>query len=422
MLQTTGMLYSYTVQCKSNALCVKFMVFRKSDHPKLYLWAKSWEKEGESSSAQQTSVSQQQVVTENEFKPQLENSASCSHNEEKPASDTSTVVTPKVTDQKDVMPIAEPSELGRVENADISKQDSKTGDREVTLEQQVQKETVVAEMETSEVDSSSNKIKDEDRLDSKTSEKNYEAEIEAVTTENIDGVDSSLSNKQRPSSTNDQSNSDSNAPAPNKDPGIKTDELQLQIEGTVDKPVSPHTLGDVHGHNQEALPATEQVQVKEEISDTVAENQVVQPEKKESCMSEVCSEKKLEVTDTCSSSEDVSKQLDPSPAEETAKSNSEKKPEETTSQLESHGLLHQALTNGSQAGNPLSNGGIGGQLDTSGHPMLQLPICQSELMQFASTIADNLTATGKFTTVWKLKLNHFLQRLQKFQLAKSVAN
>jgi hypothetical protein len=101
----------------------------------------------------------------------------------------------------------------------------------------------------------------------------------------------------------------------------------------------------------------------------------------------------------CSSSEDVSKQLDSSPAEETAKSSSEKKSDETVSQLEGNGLLHQALTNGSQTTNPLNNGGIGGQLDTSGHPMLQLPICQSELMQFASTMADNLSATGKFTGV-----------------------
>lgn len=370
------------------------MVFRKSDHPKLYLWAKSWEKEGESSSAQLTSVSQQHGVTEDEYKPQLENGASCSHHEEKAASDTSTVVPPKVTDQKDAMPITEPSELGRGEHPDSSKQDSKTGDREVNLEQKVQKETVVAEIETSEVDSSSDKIKDENRLDSKTSEKNYESEIEAAATENVNGMESSLSNEQHPSSTNDQNNSDSNAP-PNEDQGTKTDELQLQFESTADKPASPCALGSVHGHDHEAHPAAEQVQIKEEIS----EDRVVQSEKKESCISQVCPEKKLEVTDMCSSSEDVTKQLDSSPAEETAKSNSEKKPDETMSRLEDHGLLHQALTNGNQAANSLNNGGIGGQLDTSGHPMLQLPICQSELMQFASTIADNLSATGKFTAV-----------------------
>lgn len=373
------------------------MIFRKSDHPKLYLWAKSWEKEGESSSAQQTSVSKQNVVTEDVFKPQLENSASCSRNEEKAASDTSTVVPPKVTDQKDAMPVTEPSELGQVEDPDCSKQDSKTGD-EVNLEQQVQKETVVAGIETSEIDSSADKIKDENRLDSKTSEKNYEAEIEAVTTENVDGTESSLSSEQQSSSPNDQNHSDSCAP-PNEDRGTKADEMQLQLDGTADKPVSPCALGNVNEHNHEACPAAEQVQAKGETSDTVSEDQVVQSEKKESCISEVCPEKKLEVTDMCSSSEDVSKQLDSSPAEETAKSSSEKKSDETVSQLEGNGLLHQALTNGSQTTNPLNNGGIGGQLDTSGHPMLQLPICQSELMQFASTMADNLSATGKFTGV-----------------------
>ena len=67
---------------------------------------------------------------------------------------------------------------------------------------------------------------------------------------------------------------------------------------------------------------------------------------------------------------------------------------EVSSQLESHGLLHQALTNGSQATNALNNGSLSSQLDAAGHPMLQLPICQSELMQFASTMADNLRATG----------------------------
>lgn len=375
------------------------MVSRKSDHPKLYLWAKSWEKEGESSSAQLTSVSQQHVAAEDEFKPQLENNASCSHNEEKAASDTSTVVPPKMTDQKDAMPIPVPSELGRVEHPDGSKQDTKTGDREVNLEQQVQKETVVAEIEMSEVHSLSDKIKGENKLDRRTSEKKHETEIEAVTTENVDGVESSLSNEQHPSSTNDQNNSDSYAPPSNEDQGTKIDQLQLQFEGTADKPVSPCALGNVHRHDCEAYPAAEKVQAKEEISDTGSDNRVVQSEKKEGCISEVCLEEKLEVTDMCSSLEDVPKQLDPGPTEETVKSNSEKKPDETMSRLESPGLLHQTITNANQAANPLNNGGIGGQLDTSGHPMLQLPICQSELMQFASTIADNLSATGKFTAV-----------------------
>ncbi|XP_023708099.1 uncharacterized protein LOC111864808 isoform X3 [Cryptotermes secundus] len=377
------------IQQVLHSLRVKVNIAGKSDHPKLYLWAKSWEKEGESSSAQLTSVSQQHVAAEDEFKPQLENNASCSHNEEKAASDTSTVVPPKMTDQKDAVPIPVPSELGRVEHPDGSKQDTKTGDREVNLEQQVQKETVVAERETSEVHSLSDKIKDENRLDRRTSEKKHETEIEAVTTENVDGVESSLSNEQHPSSTNDQNNSDSNAPPSNEDQGTKIDQLQLQFEGTADKPVSPRALGNVHRHDCEAYPAAEKVQAKEEISDAGSENQVVQSEKKEGCISEVCSEEKLEVTDMCSSSEDVPKQLDPGPTEETVKSNSEKKPDETMSRLESPGLLHQTITNA----NPLNNGGIGGQLDTSGHPMLQLPICQSELMQFASTIADNLSAT-----------------------------
>jgi hypothetical protein len=391
------------MQCKSNALCVKFVVFRKSDHPKLYLWAKSWQKEGESSSAQPTSVSQQHVVTGDEFKPQLGNSASCSHTEEKAASDSSPVVPPKVADQKDVMPVTEPCELGRVEHVDSNKQDSKTGDREVNLEQQVQKETVA---ESSELHSSSDKIKDENRLDSETSEKNYESEIEAVNTENVDGAETSLSNKRLPSSTNDQNNSDSNEPPPNEDQSAKTDEVQLQIEGTADKPVSPGVLGEVRGHDHEARPAAEQAQAKEEISATVSDDQVVQSEKKETCIGEVSPEQKLDVTDICSTSEDVTKQLGPSPPEETAKSSSEKKPDETVSQLEEgHGLLHQDVTNGSQADNPLNNSGIGGQLETSGHPMLQLPICQSELMQFASTIADNLSATGKFTAVSEFKLS-----------------
>jgi hypothetical protein len=368
------------------------MIFRKSDHPKLYLWAKSWEKEGEHSSAQQTSVSQQQLVTEEEFKPQLEKTASCSHNEEKAASDTNTVAKPRVTDQKDAMPVTEPSVLGPVESPDSSKQDSKTGDKQLNLEQQVQKGTVITE-----IDSSSDKIKDEDRLDCKTTEKNYEAEIETVATENIDGVDISMSKEQHPSSI-DENNSDSNAP-PNEVRGTKTVGLQLRTEGTTDKSALPDALEDVHGHNHEAHPAAEQVQVKEELSDAVAEGQVLQSEQNGSCNNEVCPEKKSGVTDVCSSSEDVSKQLNPSSAEETVKSSSEKKPDETASRLEDNGLLHQALTNGSQAANNINNGGIGGQLDTTGHPMLQLPICQSELMQFASTMADNLSATGKFTAV-----------------------
>jgi hypothetical protein len=363
------------------------MIFRKSDHPKLYLWAKSWEKEGENSSAQQTTVSQQQVVTEEEFKPQLEKTASRSHNGKK--------AKPKVTDQKDVMPVTEPSVLGQVET-DSSKQDSKTGDKGLNLEQQVLKGTVMTEIEASEVDSSSDKIKDEDRLDCKASEKNYEAEIETVSADNIDGVDISLSKEQHPSSV--ENNSDSNAP-PNENRGTKTDELQLQTEGTTDKSALTDVLGDVRGRNHEAHPTAEQIQVKEELSDTVAEDQVLRSEKNGSCDNdEVCPEKKSGATDVCSSSENVSKQLNPSPAEETAKSSSESKPDETTSRLEDNGLLHQALTNGSQTANAI-NGGIGGQLDTAGHPMLQLPICQSELMQFASTIADNLSATGRFTAV-----------------------
>lgn len=388
-------MYAYTEQCKSNALCVKF--FRKSDHPKLYLWAKSWEKEGESSSAQQACASQQQVVTEEEFKPQLGKNVSCSHIQEKSPSNISAVIKPKVTDQKDSVLVNEHSVLGQVESPDSSKQDSKAGDKELNSEQQDQKGTIVTEVETSEVGSSTSRIKDEDRLDSKTYEKNYEVEIETVATENVNNVDISLSTEQHPSSTNGKSNSGSDVP-PNEDRGTKTDEMQLQIEGTADKSVSPCALGDVHGHNLEAHTAAEQAPVKEETCGTVAEDEILQSEKKGSCNSDVCPEK-LGVTDMCSAAEGVSKQLDPNPAEETAKSSSEKKPDETTSQLDDHGLLHQALTNGSQATSPLNNGGMGGQLDTSGHPMLQLPICQSELIQFASTIADNLSATGKFTAV-----------------------
>jgi hypothetical protein len=387
------MLYSYTVQCSSNALYVKFMVFRKSDHPKLYLWAKSWEKDGDNSSAQQTSVSQQQTVNEDEFKPKLEKTASCCHNEEKATSDTNTVAKPKVTDQKDAMPNAEPSELKQVESPDSSKQDSKTGDRELNLEKQVQKGTAVTEIETSKVDSSSDAIKDEDRLDCKSSEKNYEPEIETVATENVDGVDFSSSEEQHPSSTNRKSNSDSSGP-PDEDRGTKTNEPQLQSESTTEKSALPDALGDVHGHNHEAPPAAEHAQVKEQLTNTVAEDQVLQSEKKGSCSNEVCPERKSGVTDVCGFPE-----LDPSPAEETAKPSTERKPDETTSRLEDSGLLHQALTNGNQAANPINNGGIGGQLDATGHPMLQLPICQSELMQFASTMADNLSATGKFAAV-----------------------
>lgn len=361
----------------------------------MYLWAKSWEKEGESSSTQQTCVSQTQVVAENEFKPQLENAASCSHNEEKPASGTNIVAELKVTEQKDVMSV--------IENVETGKPNPKTEDREAK-ERQIQEETAVVKMEASQIVSSADAVEDKNRLDSKTSEESSETEIGAVTAENIGGNDiifpsgthSSLSNK-HPSSTTDKTNLETITLSPNENAETKTYELQLQI----DKADLPQAVEDVHEYNQEANPTVKQVEAKEETCNTVAEN-LEQPEEKESSAREVSPETKLKGTDVCNPSEVISEQPDLNPAEGTVKPNSEEKPTETTSQLESHGLLHQALTNGSQAANSPNNGAIGSQLETSGHPMLQLPICQSELMQFASTMADNLRATGKFANLQRL--------------------
>lgn len=370
----------------------------------MYLWAKSWEKEGESSSALQTSVSQTEVVTENEFKPQLENAASCTHNEERPASGSNHVVESKLTEQKGVIPITDHSENGGVENVDTSKPDSITEGNPVIAEQQIQEEIIVVETKTSEVVSSVDAVKDEIVLESKILEENNETETEAVTAENTDSnkimfsssMGSSLRNEHHSSSTNDQSNSDTTSLPSNENTETKTDEMHLKIEeGVAGKADLPQAVENVHGHTQEAHPAVEQV--KEETSDTAVENLEVQSEKKESCVNEVCPETKLKVTDMCNPSEDVSKH--PDPDEGALKSSNEEKPDKTTPRPESHCLLHQALTNGSQAANPLNNGGIGSQLDTSGHPMLQLPICQSELMQFANTMADNLRETGKFSRI-----------------------
>jgi len=365
------------------------MVSRKSDHPKLYLWAKSWEKEGEGSSVQQTCASQTHAVTENELKPQLENVASCSHNENKPASDTSMEIKPEVTTQKDVVPLTGHSETGEVANMYMVKPGIKMEEKEVNLDLQVPEETVVVEVETSEVVASDDAIKYENIAEGKTSEKNSEAEIEVITAENVggngillpSGLGSSVSNQQHVSSSNDQSISDTTTSAPNENA------VRDSVEHITD---STQSAGSIHECNQEAHPSIDQ----EEICDTVADNQVIQSEKQDS---DIYPQKKPGITDMCDPLEDIRKQHDPSSVEETLKSSCEEKPDETASQLEGHGLLHQALTNGGQVANPL-NGSIGSQLDTSGHPMLQLPICQSELMQFASTMADNLTVTGKFIT------------------------
>jgi hypothetical protein len=363
------------------------MVSRKSDHPKLYLWAKSWEKEGESSLVPQISASQTHAVTENELKPQLENVASCSHNENKLASDTSIAVKPEVTMQKDVVPLTDHSENGGVANMYMMKPDSKIVEKEENLEVQVPEETVVVEVETSEVVASADAVKYENVAGGKSSGKNSEAEIEVLTAENVGGIGillssglgSSVSNQQHVSSSNDQNISDTTALAPNENTEHES------IEHTTD---SPQSAGSVHECNQQAHPGIDQ----EESCDTVADNQVIQSEKQDS---DICPQKKPSIADMCDPSEDIRKQHDPSSVEETLKSSCEEKPDETASHLEGHGLLHQALTNGNQVANPL-NGSIGSQLDTSGHPMLQLPICQSELMHFASTMADNLTVTGKF--------------------------
>lgn len=365
------------------------MVSRKSDHPKLYLWAKSWEKEGEGSSVPQIPASQSHTVTEDELKPQLENVASCSHNENKPASDTNMEVKQEVAMQEDVVPLTDHSEHGGVSNMYMVKPDLKVEEKEVNLELQVPEETVVVEVETSEVVASDDAVKYENVAEDKTSEKNCEAEIEVIASENIggngtllsSGLGSSVSNQQHVSSSNDQSISDTTALASNE----KTQ--HDSVERTTD---STQSAGSVHECNQQAHPGVD----KEESCGMVAENQVIQSEKQDS---DICPQKKPGVTDMCDPSEDIRKQHDPSSVEETLKSSCEEKPDATASQLEGHGLLHQALTNGSQAANPL-NGSIGSQLDTSGHPMLQLPICQSELMQFASTMADNLTAAGKLIT------------------------
>jgi len=365
------------------------MVSRKSDHPKLYLWAKNWEKEGEGSSVPQNSASQTHTVTENELKPQLENVASCSHNENKPASDTSMEVKPEVTMQKDVVPLTSHSENGGVANMYMVKPESKMEEKEVNLELQVPEETVVVEVETSEVVASDDAVKYENVAESETSGKNSEAEIEVITSENVrgngillsSGLGSSVSNQQHVSSPNDQSISDTTALAPNENTEHDS------VEHTTD---STQSAGSIRECNQEARLGIDQ----EESCGTVADNQVIQSEKQDS---DICPQKKPGITDMCDPSEDIRKQHDPSSVEDTLKSSCEEKPDETASQLEGQGLLHQALTNGSQVANPL-NGGIGSQLDTSGHPMLQLPICQSELMQFATTMADNLTVTGKFIT------------------------
>jgi hypothetical protein len=377
----------------------------------LYLWAKSWEKEGESSSSVQTPVSQTQVVTENEFKPQLGNTVLCNHSKEVPLSDSNCMAEPKATEQKDVIPITDHSESGGVEYVDTSKPDSITKDSPVNVEQHVQEEIVVIETETSEVVSTVDAVKDENRLESESLEENVGTETDTVTAENTDSnkitfsssVCSSSINEQHSSSTSDQSNSDTTALISNDNTETKTDEMHVKIEeGIAGKVDSPQVAESVH----EAHPTVEQVQKKEETSDTIIEKMVFQSEKKESCFNEVCPETK--VTDMCNASEGVCKEPDPSTDEGALKSSTEEKPDGTTPRPESHGLLHQALTNGSQAANPLNNGGLGSQLDTSGHPMLHLPICQSELMQFANTMADNLTETGKLNRILEFTLNHSL--------------
>jgi hypothetical protein len=356
----------------------------------LYLWAKSWEKEGVGSSTLQTSASQTQVAPETELKPQLENTASCTHDGAES----------KEMEQKDVLPVIDHSENGGVENLDTVKPDPVTEDSAVNIEQHVQEEIVV-ETETSEIVSSVHEVKDENRLEGNTLEESNETEIETITAENTDGnkivfstsMGSSLSSEQNSSSISDQNNSDTTALLPNENVRTETGEIHLQIEAVAGKVNSLQAAKNVHERTQEAHPAVEQVQEKEETSDAVIENMEVQSEKKENCVDEVCPDTKLTVIDA---SRDDSKQPYPSSDEGAVKSSSEEKPDETTPQPDSHGLLHQALTNGSQVANPLNNGGIGSQYDTSGHPMLQLPICQSELMQFANTMADNLRVTGKF--------------------------
>jgi hypothetical protein len=368
------------------------MVSRKPDHPKLYLWAKSWEKEGEGSSVPQSSASQTQAVPENELKPQLENATSCCHNETKPESDSNIAVKPEVMGQKDVLPVTGHSENEGAANIYMMKRDLKMEEKEVNLELQVPEETVVVEVETSEVISSADDVKYENAAEGKTSEKNNETEMEVIAAENIGSNDivisssmgSSVSNEQQLSSSNDHSISGTTVLAPNE---------STEYEGVERATDLSQSARNVHECNRGEHPAIEQ----EESHATATENQEIQPEKQESCDSDICQKKKPDITDMYSPSEDVMKQHDPSSVEETLKSSGQEKPDETTSQLEGHGLLHQALTNGSQAANPL-NGGIGSQLDASGHPMLQLPICQSELMQFASTMADNLTVAGEITT------------------------
>lgn len=375
------------IQQVLHSLRVKVNIAGKSDHPKLYLWAKSWEKEGEGSSVPQLSASQTQAVTESELKPQLENATSCCHDEKKTAPDADIAVKPEVTRHKDVLPVTGHSEIGGVSNMYMMKSDSKMEEKEVNLELQVPEETIVVEVETSDLVSSADVVKYENVAEGKTSERSNETEIEVITAENIGGNDillsssmgSSVSDKQPFSSSNDQSISGTTALAPNENTEYES------VGGATDLPQSTENVREC---NRDAHPATEQ----EESRDRVAENREVQSGKQESCDSDICPQKKPDITDMYSPSEDVRKQHDPSSVEETLKSSSQEKPDETTSQLEGHGLLHQALTNGSQAANPL-NGSIGSQLDTSGHPMLQLPICQSELMQFASTMADNLTVT-----------------------------
>ncbi|XP_069687402.1 uncharacterized protein [Periplaneta americana] len=401
------------IQQVLHSLRVKVNIAGKPDHPKLYLWAKSWEKDGENCTTHgHSSVSHTQMNSENEFKPQHENTAPCVHTEVKTDPDPGVVVDSNVVVEKDISSIVKMEERDTA-TCDGASEPKEQEEKEMVIDDVVQEETVIVETEATEIVSSIEET-EEIKLDNKTAEETVETVItesvvdnEVVCTSNV----SSVSNEEQVVSI-EEGKSDSAMITQDENTETRTEVVEMEVDTTPENLDLEPPVKATDECNQEVKSDVTIEATKEEDSNSKpSESNEQKSEDKVIPVDEEVKESKQERSNLNAPEDEAKKQHD-TRTEEDLKSSVEDKPvdtehntpsnseetagvniEESPSPLENHGLLHQALTNGSQAANPLGNGGIGSQLDTTGHPMLQLPICQNELMRFASSMADNLRVT-----------------------------
>ncbi|PSN55980.1 hypothetical protein C0J52_02156 [Blattella germanica] len=397
------------IQQVLHSLRVKVNIAGKSDHPKLYLWAKSWEKDGESSSnisSTQASGTHAQICADGEFKSELD-TAPCSTSEIKTELPSSIVTETSTLDHKDLVSDLQISEKGlpenevsvkcdseikqpqikaeRIENNDkgpVIQSSSNKSDatRLLTDEQQIIEETIVTEVAAEHSVSSENTVKIEEKVDSELVAET--AGKESITIDNeVECTSEINSTENKEIHSLSENSSNNSAITKSLETTIKTEikkeELDVQdsieeVEVVTDKPTSqfdPFTKDTVEEADNKAKTQFE----------TTSENEA-------SLIDDNNVQTTVEVTDSSipSTPDVVLKESDTHLADESTNASTCSKPLDTDeTSLDNHGLLHQALTNGSHSTNPL-NGGLGNQIDASSHPMLQLPICQSELMQFAS--------------------------------------